>query len=131
MPEIPKDFIIPDDAVLVPISGRICLQISGFQKQMYGPIHLPQQHTGDQNLGIVTQVYEPYMDDYGNEITPVVRLGDMVIIGKYSGTEVELNREKFIICREMDVLACVRTPEPKLVEEEENEVEDPDNSLAF
>jgi len=116
VPEIPKEFVVPDDAVLVPISGRICMQISGFHEQMYGPIHLPQQHTGDQNLGVVTQVYEPYIDDYGNSIAPVVRIGDMVIIGKYTGTSVDLNRERFIICREMDILACVRS----LSKEEDN-----------
>jgi co-chaperonin GroES (HSP10) len=35
-------------------------------------------------------------------------VGDIVIFGKYSGTELTINRDKFIICRETDILARIR-----------------------
>lgn len=109
--ETVKGLVIPDDAVLVPISGRISIRVEPISGAMYGPLYLPQQSSGDQSVGTVEHVYEPYMDDYGNLIEPVVQPGDIVVIGKYTGTKVSLNRDDFIICREMDVLACIRIPE--------------------
>lgn len=43
----------------------------------------------------------------GNEITMYVKVGDKVITGKYSGTEVKLNKEEYTIVRQSDILAIV------------------------
>ena len=37
----------------------------------------------------------------------VLKAGDMVLYGKYSGTEVELDGEKYLIMRQSDVLAVI------------------------
>ena len=36
-----------------------------------------------------------------------VRVNDVVYYGKYSGTEVEIDREKYVILRESDILGVV------------------------
>ena len=38
----------------------------------------------------------------------VLEVGDQVLYGKYAGTELELNNEKFLIMRQSDVLAIVK-----------------------
>jgi len=43
----------------------------------------------------------------GNEVTMVVKKGDRVITGKYSGTEVKIDGEELIIVRQSDILAIV------------------------
>ena len=43
----------------------------------------------------------------GNEITMYVKVGDKVITGKYSGTEVKFDGEEYIIVRQSDILAVV------------------------
>ena len=43
----------------------------------------------------------------GKEVEMHVKVGDRVITGKYSGTEVKLNKEEYTIVRQSDILAIV------------------------
>lgn len=43
----------------------------------------------------------------GKEIVMQVKVGDRVIISKYSGTEVKLDKEEYTIVRQADILAVV------------------------
>ena len=43
----------------------------------------------------------------GKEVKMYVKVGDKVIPSKYSGTEVKLNNEEYIIVRQSDILAVV------------------------
>ncbi|NCC86281.1 MAG: co-chaperone GroES [Clostridia bacterium] len=43
----------------------------------------------------------------GKEVTMYVNVGDKVIIGKYSGTEVKLDNDEFTIVKQGDILAVV------------------------
>ena len=43
----------------------------------------------------------------GKEVTMQVKAGDKVIYSKYSGTEVELDNEKYVIVKQSDILAVV------------------------
>ena len=43
----------------------------------------------------------------GKEVEMYVKVGDRVITGKYSGTEVKLNKEEYTIVRQSDILAIV------------------------
>ena len=43
----------------------------------------------------------------GNEVNMTVKVGQKVIIAKYAGTEVKLNKEEYTIVRQSDILAVV------------------------
>lgn len=43
----------------------------------------------------------------GKEITMQVKTGNQVIYSKYSGTEIEIDDEKFVIVKQSDILAVV------------------------
>ena len=43
----------------------------------------------------------------GNEVKMTVKVGDRVIVGKYSGTEVKLDGEEYSIVSQSDILAVV------------------------
>ncbi len=43
----------------------------------------------------------------GKEIVMQVKVGDKVIIGKYAGTEVKLDKDEYTIVRQADILAVV------------------------
>ena len=43
----------------------------------------------------------------GNEVVMVVKKGDRIITGKYSGTEVKINGDEMTIVRQSDILAIV------------------------
>jgi chaperonin GroES len=47
------------------------------------------------------------MTEEGKRITMDVKKGDKILIGKYSGTEVKIEGDEFVILREDDVLAIV------------------------
>ena len=43
----------------------------------------------------------------GKEITMQVKAGDKVIYSKYSGTEVEVDDEKYVVVKQNDILAVI------------------------
>ena len=43
----------------------------------------------------------------GKEITMQVKTGDKVIYSKYSGTDIELDEEKYVIVKQSDILAVI------------------------
>ena len=43
----------------------------------------------------------------GKDVTMYVKTGDKVITSKYSGTEVKLDKEEYIVVRQNDILAIV------------------------
>ena len=43
----------------------------------------------------------------GNEVKMTVKVGDKVIVGKYSGTEIKLDGEEYIIVSQSNILAIV------------------------
>jgi chaperonin GroES len=43
----------------------------------------------------------------GKEVTMQVKVGDKVIFSKYSGTEVEVEDEKYVIVKQNDILAVI------------------------
>ena len=47
------------------------------------------------------------VSSYGKEIKMEVKVGDKVLISKYSGTEVKVNSEEYIIVKQEDILAVV------------------------
>ncbi|PIW11040.1 MAG: co-chaperone GroES, partial [Caldiserica bacterium CG17_big_fil_post_rev_8_21_14_2_50_35_7] len=46
--------------------------------------------------------------DNGQKVTPEVHVGDTVVFSKYSGTELKLDGEKYLILTESDVLAILK-----------------------
>ena len=43
----------------------------------------------------------------GKEVTMQVKVGDKVIFSKYSGTEVEVDEEKYVVVKQNDILAVI------------------------
>ena len=43
----------------------------------------------------------------GKEVTMQVKTGDKVIFSKYSGTEVEVDEEKYVVVKQNDILAVI------------------------
>ena len=43
----------------------------------------------------------------GNKVEMYVKVGEKVLVGKYAGTEVKLNKEEYTIVRQSDILAVI------------------------
>jgi len=57
--------------------------------------------------GEVVAVGNGKSDDNGKKLAMDLKVGDKVLYGKYSGTEVKVNNEEYLIMRESDVYAVI------------------------
>jgi chaperonin GroES len=70
-------------------------------------IFLPDAAKEKPTKGKVVSVGPGRLDDNGKPMEIPVRTGDTVYYGKYSGTEVEVDGQKFVILREQDILGVL------------------------
>jgi chaperonin GroES len=72
-----------------------------------GGIVLPDSAKEKPTKGKVIAAGPGKLDDKGKPMELGVRTGDTVYYGKYSGTDVEVSGEKFVILRETDILGIL------------------------
>ena len=90
-----------------PLADRILVKrLDEEDEQKVGGIIIPDTAKEKPQEAEVVAVGPGKMDD-GSRVTPELKKGDKVLIGKYSGTEVKIEGEEFLIMREEDVLAIV------------------------
>jgi chaperonin GroES len=70
-------------------------------------IFLPDAAKEKPTRGKVVSVGPGRLDDKGKAMEIPVRVGDTVYYGKYSGTEIEVDGQKFVILRESDLLGVL------------------------
>ena len=91
---------------LVPLTDRVVLKQLEAEETTKSGIVLPGQAKEKPQQAEVIAVGPGGVVD-GKEITMQVKVGDKVIYSKYSGTEVELDNEKYVIVKQNDILAIV------------------------
>lgn len=91
-----------------PLGDRVIVQPLEAEEVTKGGIILPDTAKEKQQEGKVIAVGKGKVLESG-KVEPVeVKVGDRVIYGKYSGTEVKIDNEEYLIVREEDVLAIVK-----------------------
>ena len=91
---------------LVPLADRVVLKQSTPEEKTKSGIILTSQTQEKPQQAEVIAVDPGGVVD-GKEVTMQVKAGDKVIYSKYSGTEVELEKEKYVIVKQSDILAVV------------------------
>ena len=91
-----------------PLADRIVVKPLEDTETMRGGLYIPDTAKEKPQQGEVVAVGPGKMTDDGKRIAPEVKEGDKVLYGKYSGTEVTVGDEQYLILRESDVLAIVR-----------------------
>jgi chaperonin GroES len=92
---------------LKPLADRVVVKANEAEEKTKSGIYLPDAAKEKPTLGKVVAVGPGKFDDKGKRMELNVRAGDTVYYGKYSGTEVEVNGEKFVILRESDLLGVL------------------------
>jgi len=92
---------------LKPLADRVIVRQSEAEEKTASGIVLPDTAKEKPTKGKVVAVGPGKFDDNGKRMELGVRVGDTVYYGKYSGTDVEVNGEKFVILRESDVLGVL------------------------
>ena len=91
---------------LVPLGDRVVLKQLIAEETTKSGIVLPGQNKEKPQQAEVLAVGPGGMVD-GKEIKMEVKVGDKVIYSKYSGTEVKIDEEEYIIVKQGDILAIV------------------------
>ena len=92
---------------LEPLGDRVVLKQLVAEETTKSGIVLPGQSKEKPQQAEVGAVGPGGMID-GNEVVMNVAVGDQVIYSKYSGTEVEFDKETYIIVRQNDILAIIK-----------------------
>jgi len=97
-----------------PLSDRIVIKPLEAQEKTKGGIILPDTAKEKPQEGKVIAVGKGKVLDSGEVRSPEVKVGDIVLYGKYSGTEVTTkDGEELLIVREEDILAIMGDGESK------------------
>lgn len=90
---------------LRPLDDRIVVKRLEAEEKTSGGIILPDAAKEKPQKGEVIAVGPGKLLDSGTRATPDVQPGDSVLFGKYSGTEVKVDGQEYLIMRENDILA--------------------------
>lgn len=90
-----------------PLFDRVIVRREEPKDVLKGGIVLPDTAKEKPLEGTVIAVGQGKRADSGEFMVPVVKEGDKILIGKYSGTEVKVNGEDYVIIREDDILAVI------------------------
>jgi chaperonin GroES len=88
-----------------PLRDRILVKRIEEGEQRVGGIIIPDTAKEKPQQGKVVAAGSGRVNDEGKVIPLDVKAGDTVLFGKYSGTEIKLDGEEFLIVREDEVLA--------------------------
>ncbi len=90
-----------------PLGNRVLLQRLEHDENVKGVIIIPDSAKKKQEQAEVVAVGPGKKDKAGNIVPMPVKVGDIVLIEKYSGQEVTLNEGEYVIVRADDLLAIV------------------------
>ncbi len=91
-----------------PLHDRVLVKrIDEEQEEVRGGIVIPDTAKEKPQEGEVVAVGEGKVLDNGTKVKMSVKAGDRVLFGKYSGSEVKLGDEEFLVMREDDILGVI------------------------
>jgi chaperonin GroES len=90
-----------------PLADRVLIKPLEEEEKSSGGIILPDTAKEKPMRGQVTAVGNGKIDEKGERLPMDVKVNDVVLYGKYSGTEIKVDNEEYLIMRESDILAIV------------------------
>ncbi|HSH75473.1 MAG TPA: co-chaperone GroES [Longimicrobiales bacterium] len=90
-----------------PLADRVVVKPLEEAEQMRGGLYIPDTAKEKPSQGEVVAVGPGKVSDDGTRLEMDVKVGDKVLYGKYSGTDVTLDGEELLILRESDILAII------------------------
>ena len=90
-----------------PLHDRLIIQRLDEGEQTVGGIIVPDSAKEKPQRGKVFAVGQGKVRDDGSRQTPDVKDGETILFGKYSGQEIKIDGEEYLILREDEVLAVI------------------------
>jgi chaperonin GroES len=95
------------DLKVKPLADRVVVKPLEETEQMRGGLYIPDTAKEKPQQGEIVAVGPGKISDEGKRLELDLKVGDKVLYGKYSGTEVTLDDAQYLILRESDVLAVL------------------------
>jgi len=91
-----------------PLGDRVVIRPLEAQEKTKGGIIVPDTAKEKPQEGEVTAVGKGKVLENGKTEPLEVKVGDKVLYGKYSGTEIKIDGEDYLIVKEEDILAIIK-----------------------
>lgn len=90
-----------------PLGDRVVVEPLEAEEKTKGGIILPDSAKEKPQEGKVVAVGKGKIGEDGKPVPMEIKVGDKVLYGKYSGTEITIEDKEYIILKEEDILAVV------------------------
>ncbi|HNY91697.1 MAG: 10 kDa chaperonin [bacterium ADurb.Bin431] len=90
-----------------PLADRVVVKPVEEQEMKQGSIIIPDTAKEKPMQGTIVAVGPGKISENGAKIEMSVKVGDRILYGKYSGTEVTIDKEDYLIMRESDIFAII------------------------
>jgi len=90
-----------------PLADRVVIKVLEADEKTPGGLHIPATAKEKPQKGEVVAVGPGEIADDGQKINMELKSGDIVLYAKYSGTEVIVDGQEYLIVHESDVLAVL------------------------
>ena len=91
-----------------PLQDRIIIKRLESEEKTKGGIIIPDSAKEKPMEGKVIAVGPGKLNEKGTRVAPEVKAGDLVLFGKYAGTEIKIDNEEHLILREDDILGIIQ-----------------------
>ncbi|WP_455479187.1 co-chaperone GroES [Bartonella sp. B23] len=90
-----------------PLHDRVVVRRVESENKTAGGIIIPDTAKEKPQEGEIIAVGNGALDDNGRRVPLEVKVGDRILFGKWSGTEVKINGEDLLIMKESDVMGIL------------------------
>ncbi len=90
-----------------PLADRVVVRPTEEAETMKGGIIIPDTAKEKPMQGEIVEIGPGRTNEDGNKTPLEVKKGDKVLYGKYTGTEVSISGEEYLIMRESDIFAII------------------------
>ncbi len=90
-----------------PLADRVLVESLEAAEKTAGGLYIPDNAKEKPQKGKIIAAGPGKVADSGNLVKLEVKVGDTVLYGKYSGTEVNVEGKDYLIMRESDILAII------------------------
>jgi chaperonin GroES len=90
-----------------PLEDRVLVKPQEAETKTASGLYLPESAKEKPQLGTIVAAGPGKLDDEGKRTALSVKKGDKVLYGKYSGTEIDIDDQKYLIMRESELLGVI------------------------
>ena len=96
-----------------PLHDRVLIEVLDSSEKTAGGIIIPDTAQEKPMEGEVLEVGSGARDETGKLVPLDVKKGDKILFGKWSGTEVKMNGEDYLIMKESDIMGIITSSKKK------------------